>query len=74
MKRIDVHAIPEPAREPSEAPASAPVIAQPTDATLALLEAAVRKLLQELNGNLRRRGMRRSDGGSARPKWRCSCS
>ncbi|AGH85825.1 MULTISPECIES: hypothetical protein [Ralstonia solanacearum species complex] len=51
MKRIDVHAIPEPAREPSEAPASAPVIAQPTDATLALLEAAVRKLLQELNGN-----------------------
>lgn len=76
MKRIAAHAIPEPAREPIEtpAPAPAPVIAQPTEATLALLEAAVRRLLREVNGSPRRRGMRRSGGGSVRPKWRCSCS
>ncbi|AST33665.2 type III effector protein [Ralstonia solanacearum] len=56
MKRIDVHAIPEPAREPIEAPAPAPdpaaPVPQPTDTTLALLEAAVRRLLQEVNGSL----------------------
>ncbi len=53
MKRIAVHAVPEPSREPIEAPAAAPgpVIPQPTDATLALLEAAVRRLLQEVNGS-----------------------
>ncbi|KFX30765.1 type III effector protein [Ralstonia solanacearum] len=55
MKRIDVHAIPEPAREPIEAsaPATDPAVPvpQPTDTTLALLEAAVRRLLQEVNGS-----------------------
>ncbi|CAH0445432.1 hypothetical protein LMG10661_01661 [Ralstonia syzygii subsp. syzygii] len=53
MKRIAAHAIPEPAREPIEtpAPAPAPVIAQPTEATLALLEAAVRRLLREVKGS-----------------------